>query len=91
MTVPDLDDLVDQAETPHADSPRRRRDLSHSTPAERKAQQRQVRTLYRDGESIRAIARQLGRSYGYARKLLLDAGVELRTSGRQPIRQDPGQ
>jgi transposase len=41
-------------------------------------------TAVANGESIRAIARRFGRSYGYARNLLLDAGVELRPSGRQP-------
>jgi hypothetical protein len=84
MTVAHSDAAVDQADTPNADSPQRRRDLARSTPAERRAHQKRARTLYLGGESIRAIARQLGRSYGYARKLLLDGGVELRSSGRQP-------
>jgi hypothetical protein len=84
MTITHPDAAVDQADTPNADSPQRRRDLPRSTPAERRAHQKRARTLYLDGESIRTIARQLGRSYGYARNLLLDAGVELRPSGRQP-------
>jgi transposase-like protein len=84
MTVTHPDATVDQADTPRTDSPQRRRDLPRSTPAERQAHQQRARTLYLGGESIRDIARQLGRSYGYARNLLLDAGVELRPSGRQP-------
>jgi hypothetical protein len=75
---------IEPADTPHAGSPRRRRDLPSSTPGERKEQQHQARTRYLAGDSIRDIARHLDRSYGYARKLLLDEGVELRASGRQP-------
>lgn len=34
---------------------------------------------YLDGASIRTLATQEGRSYGSVRKLLLEAGVQLRT------------
>ncbi len=64
--------------------PQRRRDQPRSSDEARKKQQRHAVQLYQSGSSIRAIARELGRSYGYARTLLLDAGVELRASGRQP-------
>jgi hypothetical protein len=36
---------------------------------------------YRSGESIRQIAASLGRSYGFVRGVLLDAGVTLRGRG----------
>lgn len=36
---------------------------------------------YADGESIRAIAADLGRSYGWVQMLLKEAGVELRARG----------
>ncbi|MFJ6667469.1 helix-turn-helix domain-containing protein [Streptomyces sp. NPDC091383] len=37
--------------------------------------------LYIDGASIPAVAQQIGRSYGTARALLLEAGVRLRKPG----------
>lgn len=42
---------------------------------------RQLRTRYEDGESIRDLVARTGRSYGWVRMLLLEAGVELRTRG----------
>lgn len=44
--------------------------------------------FYRAGSSIRALARQTGRSYGGVRRLLLDAGVTLRTRSSARIRTD---
>ncbi|MFJ8345100.1 helix-turn-helix domain-containing protein [Streptomyces sp. NPDC094153] len=41
--------------------------------------------MYQAGASIRAIARQTGRSYGAVHKLLADAGVQFRPRGaRRP-------
>lgn len=37
--------------------------------------------LYATGCSIRAVAADLGRSYGFTHALLLEAGVTLRTRG----------
>ncbi|MFD5697496.1 helix-turn-helix domain-containing protein [Streptomyces lasiicapitis] len=36
---------------------------------------------YLKGSTIRSVAERAGRSYGAVRKLLLEAGVELRTPG----------
>jgi len=36
---------------------------------------------YGEGESIRAIARSTGRSYGFARRVLIAGGASLRTRG----------
>lgn len=36
---------------------------------------------YRQGESIRSIAEDIGRSYGFVHGLLADAGVEMRSRG----------
>lgn len=41
----------------------------------------QVRAAYEAGESIRALAERLGRSYGFVHGLLTDAGVRLRRRG----------
>jgi hypothetical protein len=40
--------------------------------------------LYGQGCTIRSVARQVGRSYGGARVLLLEAGVTLRGRGSRP-------
>ncbi|YCK42736.1 helix-turn-helix domain-containing protein [Actinomadura sp. ATCC 39365] len=40
-----------------------------------------VAKQYADGESIRYIARDLGRSYGFVHSLLEEAGTELRRRG----------
>jgi hypothetical protein len=41
----------------------------------------QAADLYGQGATIRSVARQLGRSYGGTRALLLEAGVTLRGRG----------
>ena len=41
----------------------------------------QLRARYESGESIRAIAASLGRSYGFVHAVLLDGGVTLRGRG----------
>lgn len=42
---------------------------------------RHAADLYTQGCTIRSVARQLGRSYGCTRALLLEAGVRLRPKG----------
>ena len=44
-------------------------------------QAEEAATLYHTGQSIRAIAAVLGRSYGWTRKTLKAQGVQLRTQG----------
>lgn len=41
----------------------------------------QVRRRYESGESIRSLAAELGRSYGFVHRLLRDAEVPLRSRG----------
>lgn len=41
----------------------------------------QVRRRYESGESIRGLAAELGRSYGFVHRLLRDADVPLRSRG----------
>ncbi len=36
---------------------------------------------YENGESIRHLAAECGRSYGFVRGLLVDAGIQLRSRG----------
>lgn len=48
---------------------------------ERQRAAAQAADLYAQGATIRSIAEQMGRSYGGARALLLDAKVELRGRG----------
>ncbi|XVV10873.1 helix-turn-helix domain-containing protein [Actinoplanes sp. CA-131856] len=43
-----------------------------------------ARRLYQGGGSIRSIAARLGRSYGFTRTLLVNAGVALRPPGHTP-------
>ncbi|NEA40905.1 hypothetical protein [Streptomyces sp. SID11385] len=51
--------------------------------AERAAAHKRATDLYvRDGLGLRTVAQQLGVSFGLARRLLLEAGVELRPRGR---------
>lgn len=38
-------------------------------------------TRYQTGESVRSLAASTGRSYGFIRKILTDAGIEIRKSG----------
>lgn len=59
--------------------------------AERKAVARELAARYRSGESIRAIARDIGRSYCYVWHLLDDAGVQFRSrGGAQPRKATEG-
>jgi transposase len=52
----------------------------HST-AERDADRRFVVYQYSEGSSLREISARLGRSYGYVRRLCLEAGISLRPRG----------
>lgn len=47
----------------------------------RQTARQQAADLYGQGATIRSIARQIGRSYGGTRVLLLEAGVQLRGRG----------
>lgn len=49
---------------------------------ERTAVKKTARELYEAGCSIRSVAEQIGRSFGCARTLLLEAGTTLRSRGR---------
>lgn len=49
--------------------------------AEREDTARRAAYLYDQGCTIKSVARQLGRSYGGTRALLLEAGVVLRPRG----------
>ncbi|SDL73964.1 hypothetical protein SAMN05421874_12851 [Nonomuraea maritima] len=49
--------------------------------AERAQAAQAVALRYRSGESIRAIALSIGRSYGFVHQLLEEAGAELRHRG----------
>lgn len=53
----------------------------HLTNLARTAARQEARDQYARGHTIRHIATQLGHSYGLTRKLLLEAGVELRGRG----------
>ena len=46
-----------------------------------------ARRKYDTGVSIRSIAQELGRSYGFAHKLLEDSGVEFRERGSRRVRR----
>jgi hypothetical protein len=48
---------------------------------------KQAAELYVQGCTIRSVARQLGRSYGCTRALLLEAGVRLRPKGGLRVRK----
>ena len=41
----------------------------------------ELKRRYEKGRSIRSLADQMGRSYGFTRKLLVEAGVTLRQRG----------
>lgn len=50
---------------------------------------KRLREAYDQGTSIRELAEQTGRSYGFVHRLLVDAGAELRGRGGAPgKRQD---
>lgn len=49
--------------------------------AERDADRRLVVHQYAEGSSLREISARLGRSYGYVRRLCLEAGIALRPRG----------
>lgn len=48
---------------------------------ERDAERRFVAGRYQEGSSLREISAGLGRSYGYVRRLCLEAGVAMRPRG----------
>jgi predicted transcriptional regulator len=60
------------------------------TGADRDALTAQLRREYEGGASIRELARQTGRSYGFVHQLLGEAGVELRGRGGATRRKDGG-
>jgi hypothetical protein len=68
-----------------AGSGRRRRPAlrkgARITGAERESVSAGVRERYLAGASIRALAEDLGRSYGFVHRILVDAGVPLRGRG----------
>lgn len=47
----------------------------------RQTARQQAAELYGQGCTIRSVARQIGRSYGGTRVLLVEAGVQLRARG----------
>ena len=49
--------------------------------AERQAMARELAHRYEQGASIRALAREIGRSYGLCQRLLTEAGVQFRARG----------
>lgn len=49
--------------------------------AERQAMARELSQRYEQGASIRALAREIGRSYGLCQRLLTEAGVQFRARG----------
>lgn len=49
--------------------------------AERQAMARELAQRYEQGASIRALAREIGRSYGLCQRLLTEAGVQFRARG----------
>ncbi|MEV5957253.1 helix-turn-helix domain-containing protein [Streptomyces sp. NPDC051987] len=60
---------------------------THLTGPDRTATAQQAAELYVQGCTIQSVARQIGRSYGLARELLLEAGVTLRARGGGRRRQ----
>lgn len=52
--------------------------------AERARLAAEMRGAYEGGESIRALAESTGRSYGWVRAMLLEAGTRLRGRGGLP-------
>lgn len=57
--------------------------------ADRTVAARELAARYRSGESIRAIARSIGRSYCYVWHLLDDAGVRFRGRGGDQYHRVP--
>jgi hypothetical protein len=47
----------------------------------------ELRGKYLAGASIRALASETGRSYGFVHRLLVDSGVELRSRGGATVRK----
>lgn len=50
----------------------------------REAVRTELARLYRGGMTIRALISKFGYSYGFTRKLLVEAGVRLRPTGARP-------
>ncbi|WP_111765602.1 helix-turn-helix domain-containing protein [Nakamurella deserti] len=59
------------------------------TGPDRAALAAEVCRRYRDGESIRSLAAQTGRSYGFVHGLLVDSAVPLRSRGGPTRRRTP--
>ena len=51
------------------------------TGSDREALAATIREQYEAGASIRQLAQQTGRSYGFIHRILVDAGVQLRGRG----------
>ena len=58
------------------------------SPEQRRELTTELVRRYRDGETIRQLADDLGRSYGFVHGLLAEAGVELRSRGGARRRRD---
>lgn len=57
------------------------------TGKDRKKLASQLREKYEAGASIRDLASQMGRSYGFVHRILVDDGVELRGRGGATVRK----
>ena len=53
----------------------------HLTEKQRAAAVKHAARRYRQNASIRLIAQEMGRSYGFVHRLLTDAGIQLRPRG----------
>ena len=77
--------------TDQAEPVQEARPVKHNpTKKERRALTRRAVRLYASGLALTRVAEEMGWSYGFVRKLLIDAGVERRAEGR-PKTQQPAQ
>jgi predicted transcriptional regulator len=60
------------------------------TGAARKKLTRELQQKYEKGASLRGLAEQTGRSYGFVHRILTDAGVPLRARGGNHRGKPPG-
>jgi hypothetical protein len=60
------------------------------TGAAREKLARELRRKYEKGASLRGLAEQTGRSYGFVHRILTDRGVTLRGRGGNHRRTAPG-
>ncbi len=67
---------------------------AHISGGERAAARAAAAQRYAEGATVRTIAAELGRSYGFVHRLLQESGVELRSRGarsKPPVGEIPGQ